>query len=678
LLAGYTLYYGLVGADTTAIDIGDQTSYHITGLTPGRLYGFMVRAYDISGNKSDSSQELHYRVPYAGEVVYIPHPNFHGTDSFTYRAIDAAGASVVGIASVTVNPVNDVPLVVKQEVLTQEDTPVTIDNVLANAVDVDGDSLQIISFTPAAYGIVVENGDGTFTYSPPSNFHGMDHFTYVVSDGNGGSATGTVVIHVMPVNDAPVASALSLSTLEDEPMTLPPQWPASDADADVLTLMDFTPPAHGHIVVHSDGAVQYVPDADFSGADSFTYTVSDGRGGTATGVVTLTVTAQNDPPRARDDLGRTAEDVPTVIDVLANDMDVEGDAFQIIAVTSPAHGTVSDNGDGTFTYTPQADFHGVDSFTYTIAESSGLAATATVTVTVTPVNDPPVAEPQHVMTAAERPVALTLVGHDIDGDPLTFIIETPPTHGTLSGMPPLVTYTPARDFQGTDSLTFRVDDGTASSPAVLVSLLVTATTLVNGGFESGDFTAWTTLGEARLETGAYGSGPTEGTFQALLLTAGPVEEAGDTTGGAVPVGALETFLGLPPGSLDSLSTSPVVEGSAIKRTVTVQAGTVLSFAWNFLTNEVTNLDELAVLPNPDANDLVFVTLTPLTLVADTFWTFVLSPADFVGETGFTTFTVTLPTTGTYTLGLGVVDVGDATGLSGLLLDHFTLTPPTSP
>ena len=73
-----------------------------------------------------------------------------------------------------------------------------------------------------------------------------------------------------------------------------------------------------------------------------------------------------------------------------------------------------------------------------------------------------------------------------------------------------------------------------------------------------------------------------------------------------------------------------------------------------------------------------MTITPLSLVADTFWTFVLSAADFAGETGFATFTVTLPTTGSYTLGIGVVDVGDAIGLSGLLLDNITLTPPANP
>jgi hypothetical protein len=146
----------------------------------------------------------------------------------------------------------------------------------------------------------------------------------------------------------------------------------------------------------------------------------------------------------------------------------------------------------------------------------------------------------------------------------------------------------------------------------------------------------------------------------------------------VPVAELETFLELPLGSLDSLSTDMVVEGTAIKRTFTAQAGAVLSFDWNFLTNEVTSVDDPAALPSPQTNDFVFVTIAPLTLLADTFWTFVLSPTSFMSETGFETFTFILPTTGAYTLGIGVVDVGDEKGLSGVLIDNIQFSPALSP
>jgi hypothetical protein len=160
-------------------------------------------------------------------------------------------------------------------------------------------------------------------------------------------------------------------------------------------------------------------------------------------------------------------------------------------------------------------------------------------------------------------------------------------------------------------------------------------------------------------------------LQAFLSTAGPGEVPGEPVGNAVPVSALETFLELPAGSLDYISTHAVIEGSVIRRTFMAQAEDLVSFDWNFLTNEYTNLNQ----PNPEQNDLTLVTIVSPSLLADTaFWTFSLSQTALFGETGFSRFSFTIPATGTYTLSIGVVDVGDGGGLSGLLVDHVSLTP----
>ena len=277
-------------------------------------------------------------------------------------------------------------------------------------------------------------------------------------------------------------------------------------------------------------------------------------------------------------------------------------------------------------------------------------------------------------TAEDTSVALTLLGSDADGDALTFTLDTGPTHGIVSGTPPAVIYTPDADFSGSDSFTFHVDDGTVSSQPATVVVTVTTAAFTNGGLEDGDFTGWSTLGETGVETAAFGSGPTEGTFQAFLSTAGPVEDPAYPVGNAVPAADLETFLGLLSGSLDDISTDTVIEGSALKKTFTAKAGDVVSFDWNFLTDENTNLDEPDFPPNLGANDLAFVTIVPLSLLADTFWTFSLSPTDFAAETGFDTFSFTIPITATYTLGIGVVDVGDAKTPSRLLVDNASLAP----
>jgi hypothetical protein len=179
--------------------------------------------------------------------------------------------------------------------------------------------------------------------------------------------------------------------------------------------------------------------------------------------------------------------------------------------------------------------------------------------------------------------------------------------------------------------------------------------ILNGGFETGDFTGWTTTGTTSIETAAFGSGPTEGTSQALLSTVGTAATDSD----------LETFLGLAAGSLDGLGNGDAIEGAAIKQTFSASAGDLLSFDWNFLTNEST----------PSTfNDFAFVTINPTSELADTgFATFFSSPTPFDEETGFSTFSFPIAATDSYTLGIGVVDEGDVVISSGLLIDRVSLT-----
>jgi hypothetical protein len=182
------------------------------------------------------------------------------------------------------------------------------------------------------------------------------------------------------------------------------------------------------------------------------------------------------------------------------------------------------------------------------------------------------------------------------------------------------------------------------------------------GFESGNFTNWTTIGDASIETASLGTSPTEGNFQALITTDFP----------SVPDTALENFLGLSVGTIDSLGNGNATEGSALKlNPITVQAGDVVSFDWNFLTNEGT--------PSSFFNDFAFVSISPsfTSELADTNSVFVLSPTPFFEETGYRTFEYRFTTAGTYTIGFGVADVGDTAVGSGLLVDDLILFPASS-
>jgi len=215
-----------------------------------------------------------------------------------------------------------------------------------------------------------------------------------------------------------------------------------DPNNDALTIISTTDPTNGS--VNTDGSVVlYTPDADYSGPDSFDYTVSDGSiGGQDTATVTITVIPVNDPPVAENDLATTDEDTPVDVVVLTNDTDPEDDVLTVTQVTQGSNGAVST--DGTIvTYTPDADFNGSDSFTYTITDGE-FESTATVNVTINPINDAPVCSdatvnvdslwpPNHKFTTVTPNMDAT----DVDGDNLIFnvltVFQDEPVDGTGDG-----------------------------------------------------------------------------------------------------------------------------------------------------------------------------------------------------------------------------------------------------
>jgi len=406
-------------------------------------------------------------------VTYNPDPDFNGPASFTYEVSDGKGGIATATVTIDVTAVNDAPVAGDDSATTPEDTPVTI-AVLANDSDIDvGDTLSVISVTQGAIGAVAINpGDITVTYIPDPDSNGTDSFTYNVRDVQGATATATVSITITAVNDPPVAKDDSATTNEDTEVTIPVLANDSDIDVgDTLSVISVTQGAIG-TVAFSDSTVTYTPDPNFNGSDSFTYTISDGNGSTDTAIVAITITAVNDAPVAMDDSATSLEDISIIIDVLANDIDVDGSSLSIASVTDPPNGTAVVNPNSTVTYTPESNFNGTDSFTYIITDGLINSNIATVNITVTPVNDPPVADNQSVETYGYTPIDITLTASDIENDPLTYAILNGPTNGTLSGTPPNLTYTPDYDFNGSDSFTFIANDGDKNSEPATVNITV--------------------------------------------------------------------------------------------------------------------------------------------------------------------------------------------------------------
>uniref|UniRef100_UPI0037D9E99A retention module-containing protein n=1 Tax=Zoogloea sp. TaxID=49181 RepID=UPI0037D9E99A len=349
-------------------------------------------------------------------------------------ATTADGVEFLPAAAITTQTINTPPVATDDSVTGTEDQPLTVD-VLANDSDANNDALVVTSAT-AGNGQVTINPDGSLRYVPNPDFNGPDTVTYTISDGKGGTSTATVTINVAAVNDAPVALPDVATTPEDVPVTVNVLGNDSDPDGDPLTVTGATvDPTRGTVVVNPDGTLTFTPAQDITGPVVITYTVSDGKGGTASSTVTVNVTPVNDSPVANPDVATTLENTPVTVPVLGNDSDPEGDPLTVTSATvNPAVGSVVVNPDGTLTLTPAANFNGPVVINYTISDGNGGTATSTVTVNVTPVNDAPVANPDSTTTIEDQPVTVNVLGNDTDpdGDTLTVTGATvDPAKGTV-------------------------------------------------------------------------------------------------------------------------------------------------------------------------------------------------------------------------------------------------------
>ncbi|MEL6618389.1 MAG: tandem-95 repeat protein [Pseudomonadota bacterium] len=411
------------------------------------------------------------------KLVYTPAENFNGDVTITYSITDGNGGTDTAEVAVTVNPVNDDPVAVDDIETTDEDVAVVVD-LLGNDSDVDGDDLSIAAVSvPPEQGTVVDNGDGTVTFTPAPDFNGPATITYTVSDGNGGTDEGEAVISVGAVNDAPVAEDDAATTDEDTPVTIDVLANDSDPDGDDLTIISATVPADQGTVEIVDNKLVFTPAPDFNGEATVTYTISDGMGLTDTADAVVTVEGVEDAPEAADDLAETDEDTPVTIPVLDNDSDPDGDPLEVTEATSP-DGDVTINPDGTITFTPDENFNGDTTIEYTVTDPDGNTDTATVAVTVNPVNDAPDAVDDSDTTDEEVAITVDLLANDTDpdGDDLTVVSAT-----LIAGEGEIVdngdgtvTFTPDDNFNGEAVIEYTIEDEGGLQDTALHTITVNA------------------------------------------------------------------------------------------------------------------------------------------------------------------------------------------------------------
>jgi VCBS repeat-containing protein len=321
-----------------------------------------------------------------GSFTYTPEANYFGDDSFTYRASDGGEASNVATVTITVTPVNDAPVAVADSAIGTEDSPIN-GSVLDNDSDPEGDSLSAALVTGPAHGSVALNPDGSFIYTPTGNYFGPDSFTYQAHDGTVGSNVATVSLAITPVNDAPVAVADRFFGDEDSIFSGNVLDNDYDVDGDALSVTLLSTVTHGCMMLDADGVFHYRPTSDWFGSDSFTYRISDGLLSADT-TVTLVVNPVNDAPISADDSYTLLAGTPLVVTsnhgVLVNDSDIEHGLLTALLVDGPAHGSLTFNVDGGFSYSANTGYTGADSFTYRASDGTAESSLATVSLTVAP------------------------------------------------------------------------------------------------------------------------------------------------------------------------------------------------------------------------------------------------------------------------------------------------------
>ena len=311
---------------------------------------------------------------------------------------------------------------------------------------------------------------------------GIDSFDYEVCDDGTPTECDTATVTItVSANLGPDAVDDTATVDEDSgPVTIDVLDNDSDPEGGSLTVTSAGPPSNGSVTINPDGSIDYTPDPDFSGIDTFTYTVCDDAGNCSIATVTVTVNEVNDAPRARNDSGRVQEGRTITVGVMANDSDSDNalDPASVRVVTPPTHGSASINPDGSVDFTADAGYDGPDSFVYEVCDDGAPVECDTATVRLDiwqrDTNRRPNAVDDSATTPEDTPVTINVRGNDTDpdGDALSISSFSQPRHGSVERSGGRLVFTPDKNWNGTTTFTYVVcdPDGRCDDATVTVTV----------------------------------------------------------------------------------------------------------------------------------------------------------------------------------------------------------------
>ncbi|WP_125720526.1 tandem-95 repeat protein [Pseudoalteromonas rubra] len=423
----------------------------------------------------------------SGKLVYTPNANATGSDAFSYTIADSEGLVSEPVeVIVNIGAVNDRPVADGDSVTLNEDEAGTL-NILDNDTDVEDQGfnganvmLEDKGNGAGAYELadVTVLADGQLEITPKADVNGSFSFTYTLMDSEGlSSEPATVNVDITPVNDAPVATDNTAQLEEEGSYEVNVLGDDYDVDAndqlDPSSVTVVAQPQSGRVTVTDSGAIVYVPNAHFNGLDTFTYTVKDAAGAVSNeALVTMTVTPVNDAPVADAQVLNVAEDGSVLITLTATDIDADALSYQIVQGVNS--GTLTQQSDNSWLYTPDTDFNGEDSLQFVAFDGQAESEPVQVTLNVTAMNDAPVITGTPA-TGVDQDAAyrFTPDATDLDGDLLTFSIENQPVWANFDAQSGTLSGTPGRDDVGNyANIVISVSDGelTASLPAFAIDV----------------------------------------------------------------------------------------------------------------------------------------------------------------------------------------------------------------
>lgn len=431
----------------------------------------------------------------SGRLSFKPQVDYVGTAGFTYVLADQHGRSYEREVSITLSAVNDVPRTAGESIVSTEDIPLLIDTrlLLANDIDIDGDSLSITGIARVALGRAELLANGMIHYIPPSDQYDItDTLEYIVQDSQGASSTATIRITLTTAQDAPtVVVERIVNAHEDQTLRIAQHLLLhNDIDLDTDARIGSSPlkisavgsAVHGRVSLGSDGEIVFTPDADFNGEARFSYTVIDTTGLSTTGYTLVNIDPVNDAPLSAGEHIDSREDGVLLIDpnlLLQNewDIDIECGELQrlsVIAVDHAIGGSVS-LADGMISFTPNADYTGAASFEYIVSDGAGGFAQATVDIKLDAVNDAPRLITPRLSTLEDTELkfsesVLLASASDVDSDSSSLTLKgiSNVRGGTLTREAGQLKFCPLNDFNGIASFDYTIaDDLGAASTATL-------------------------------------------------------------------------------------------------------------------------------------------------------------------------------------------------------------------